>query len=166
MKYKYDQGGEKEFKISSTFKQPPKGVIIFDTYNNQWFPLKTVKIDNNAFNLRLVKDDFHRTYGGTNDLLFMPWHYTIEFVGKNYNVSLTRPIMYKSLIPGYENYISVCVIGDSNNDMYTKDMYKVIAHQVLNSIHYVPGWRLKVQDHLQYFTGDNFNQHLLEKELR
>ena len=51
MKYKYDISAEKEFKRVATFKRKPEGIIIFDSYNNEWFPLKLVKIDKVDFSL-------------------------------------------------------------------------------------------------------------------
>jgi len=168
MKYKYDQSAERDFKRSAIFKSIPKGIIISDTYNNEWFPFSIVDIDNNKFNLRLIKDEFHRKFGGsTKEDIFMPWHYTVEFVGKNYNVSSSRPIMYKSLIPGYEDYISVFIIGNSKNDLYTKELYNVIAHMVLNSLRLLPGWRLDISDKIIYHNlGNNFDEKLLKMSLR
>jgi len=170
MSYKYNQSNEREFKVGGTFKTIPKGFIIFDTYNNKWFPIKTVQIDNNMYNLRIIKDDFHRQYGGSStEDLFMPWHYTVEFIGKSYNVSLTRPVMYKSLIPGYEDYISICLMGDSSADMYTKDIYQIIAHLILNSYHYIPGWRLNLSnsDLIEYHNlGESFKTTQLKKYLK
>lgn len=168
MKYKYDITSEKEFKRVATFKGKPKGFIIFDSYNNEWFPLKMITIDKVDFNLRVIKDEFHRKYGGASSTeLFMPWHYTIEFIGKNYFPILTRPIMYKSLIPGYEDYISICITGDTNLDIYSPDFYKVIAHQVMNSVHYIPGWRLNPSDYTTYHNlGSGFKELQLEKNFR
>ena len=162
--YTYDHSSEKDFKRNAILKKRPKGIIIFDTFNNEWFPLEAVEIDTNMYNLRVLKDEFHRIYGGSAiEDLFMPWHYTVEFIGKSYNVSSTRPIMYKSLIPGYEEYISVCIVGNSNKDMYTKELYKVIAATCLNSLHYIPGWRLNPDGNTQYLNlGKNFKVNQLE----
>ena len=43
--YVYDNKAEKDYKSIANFKRPPKGIIIFDSYNNDWFPIKAVKID-------------------------------------------------------------------------------------------------------------------------
>ncbi len=166
--YKYDTKAEKDYKIIANFKRPPKGIIIFDSFNNEWFPSKAIKIDNNQFNLRTLKDDFHREFGGDskNDL-FMPWHYQMEFTGKDYFATSTRPITYKSLIPGYEDYISVCIMGDSTNDIYPKNLYKIIAHQLLNPLHYIPGWKLNPKGKTEFHNlGEAFVERLLEKEFR
>jgi len=168
MKYKYNISAEKEFKRTATFKRPPKGFIIFDSYNNEWFPLKLVTIDKVDFSLRIIKDEFHRDFGGSAmQELFMPWHYTVELISKNYNVISTRPIMYKSLIPGYEDYISICIVGDSNKDIYSPELYKVIAHTIMNPIHYIPGWRLNPDGNTEYHNlSKNFKVQQLEKNFR
>lgn len=168
MKYKYDISAEKEFKRVATFKRKPDGFIIFDSYNNEWFPLKLVTVDKVDFNLRIIKDEFHRTYGGSAmQEIFMPWHYTVELISKNYYCVNTRPIMYKSLIPGYENYISICVVGNSDLDIYSPEFYKVIAHTIMNPIHYVPGWRLDPDGNTEYHNlGSGFKENNLEKNFR
>ncbi len=168
MNYKYNLTAEREFKRINIFKRPPKGFIIFDSYNNEWFPLKLVTIDKVDFSLRIVKDEFHRAFGGSSMTeLFMPWHYTVELIAKNYNVLCTRPIMYKSQIPGYEDYISICIVGDSNIDIYSPELYKVIAHTVMNPIHYIPGWRLNPEGNTTYHNLSNkFKVAQLEKNFR
>ncbi len=168
MKYKYDVSAEKEFKRVSTFKKRPEGFIIFDSYNNEWFPLKLIKVDKVDFNLRVMKDEFHRIYGGSSMTdIFMPWHYNVEFIGKNYYINSTRPIMYKSLIPGYENYITICITGDSNIDIYSPEFYKVIAHTVMNPLHYMPGWRLNPDSHTEFHNlGSGFKENNLKKNFR
>lgn len=168
MKYKYDISAEKEFKKVAIFKGKPKGILIFDSYNNDWFPLKLVEIDKNNFSLSIVKDEFHREFGGNSlEEIFMPWHYSIELMSKNYYAINTRPITYQSLIPGYEDYITICVIGNSNIDLYTPDIYRVIAHTVINPLHYIPGWHLVPDSVVQYHKlGSGFKTHQLIKNFR
>lgn len=97
----------------------------------------------------------------------MPWHYTVELIAKNYNIINTRPIMYKSLIPEFEDYISICIVGDSNKDIYSPELYKVIAHTVMNPIHYIPGWRLNPDGNTQFHNlSKNFKTAQLEKNYR
>jgi len=167
MKYKYDLSAEKEFKRVAVMPKP-RGFIVFDSFNNEWFPLSTVTVDKTTFNLRLLKDEFHRTYGGSSyQELFMPFHYSVELIGKNYYCTSTRPINYKSLIPGYEEYISICIVGDSNLDIYSPDFYKVIAHTVMNPLHYIQGWRLNPADKTTFHNlGSGFKEKQLEKNFR
>jgi hypothetical protein len=166
--YKYNTTAEKEFKRVASFIRKPKGIILFDSYNNEWFPTKIVTFDTTEFNLRKVKDDFHRQYGGSSaSELFMPYHYFVEFIGKDYFPIQTRPIMYKSLIPGYEEYISVCIAGNSEEDIYPHQLYKMIAHLVLNSLHYIPGWKLNPESTIEYHNlGKQFKISQLEKHFR
>jgi len=166
--YKYNISAEREFKRVATFKRPPEGFIIMDSYNNDFFPMKQVQIDSSIFNLKVVKDEFHRTYGGSNTSeIFMPFHYSIEMINKNYYVVNNRPIMYKSLIPDYENYISICIIGDTNKDLYSPELYKVMAHMIMNPLHYIQGWRLNPDGHTTYHNlGNHFKKDLLEKHFR
>lgn len=168
MGYKYDISAEKEFKRVATFKKKPDGFIIFDSYNNEWFPLKSVTVDKVDFNLKSIKDEFHRKYGGSvMQEIFLPWHFSVEFISKNYYCINTRPIMYKSLIPGYENYISICIVGDSNLDIYSPEFYKVIAHTIMNPIHYIPGWKLDPDGYTKYHNlGSSFKENNLEKNFR
>lgn len=168
MDYKYDISAEREFKRVASFKRPPKGFIIFDSYNNAWFPLKLITIDKVTFGLRVIKDEFHRTYGGSAmQEIFMPWHYNVELIGKNYYAVNTRPITYKSLIPGYEEYIAICITGDSNKDIYSPEIYKVIAHTIMNPLHYIQGWRLNPDGHTEYHNlSKNFRTQQLEKNFR
>ena len=168
IKYKYDISAEREFKRVAVFKGKPKGIIIFDSYNNEWFPLKLVTIDKIDFNLRVMKDEFHRTYGGSAMAeLFMPWHYNVEFIGKNYYIASTRPITYKSLIPGYEDYISICITGDSNIDIYSPELYKTIAHTIINPLHYLIGWHIKPDQQVEYHNlGSGFKEMQLKKNFR
>lgn len=168
MKYKYDLVAEKEFKRVATIKGKPKGFLIFDSYNNEWFPLTAVSVDKVTFNLRILKDEFHRKFGGSSSQeLFMPWHYTIELIGKNYFPISTRPLTYKSLIPGYEDYISICIVGDSKIDIYSPDFYKVIAHTVMNPLHYLTSWKLNPNDYTTYHNlGKGFKNQQLEKNFR
>ncbi|MFA7129165.1 MAG: hypothetical protein WC136_08355 [Sphaerochaeta sp.] len=165
--YKYNTTNEKEFKRNGTFKRKPKGIIIFDSYNNKWFPLETVKVDSVMFNTRTIRDEFHRNYGGNSKTeIFTPWHYSIEFVGKNYYCLQSRPITYKSLIPEYEDYITICIVGDSNADIYSPEIYKTIAHTIINPLHYLIGWHIKPDDTLYHNLGKNFKIHQLQNFFR
>jgi len=167
MKYKYNLDYEKEFKKSGLLKRPPLGFLIFDSYNNEWFPLKTVTLDKSTFSLRILKDEFHRTFGGSAaSELFMPFHYMVEFIGKDYNVLSTRPLTYKSLIPGYEDYISICIAGDSNIDLYSPEVYKIIAHTIMNPLHYLTGWKINPDDTKYHNLSKNFKISQLQKNFR
>lgn len=166
MKYKYKVDFETEFKRGGAFITPPKGIIIFDSYNNPWFPLQWVRLDQNKFSTGTMKKEFHTIYGGI-DTLFMPWHYTVEYLDNDYYALSTRPITYKSLIPGYEEYISICIVGDSKTDVYSKELYKVLAHELINPLHYLQGWMINPESKVQYIElGQAFDKLQLTKNFR
>ena len=166
MDMQYNTTAETTFTRIATFKRKPLGIILMDSYNNKWFPLKRIQFDKTTSNLRTIKNEFHQNFLGMNNDLFLPWHYTVELIGKDYVTIVTRTLTYKSLIPEYNNYIVICIVGDSKKDMYTPKLYKTIAHSILNPLHYIPGWKLK-QDGLAYHNiGDSFMISQLEKEFR
>ena len=76
----------------------------------------------------------------------------------------------------YQTYTTILVDPQENNlktlvqdtdDMYTKELYRTIAHTILNSLHYIPGWRLKIEDKLELLNiGQSFKENELRKLLR
>lgn len=167
IKYKYDLSAEKSFVKVATFVSKPEGILIFDSYNNKWFPLKNVQIDKHGFNLSIIKEEFHMMYGGNSTTeLFLPWHYNVEMIGKGYYPVVTRPITYKSLIPGYENYICVCITGDTHTDIYSPEVYRVIANLLIAPLHHFGTWHL-TEDTIQFHNiGSGFKEHQLRKNLK
>lgn len=163
-----DSPAEKEFKRVNIFQPKPKGFVIFDTFNNKFFPIDLVKIDKTEFDLKAYIQYFHKTYGGSPESnLFMPFHFCVELVGKQYYPIQLRPIYYKSKIPGFEDYISICIMGDSNVDVYPHTMYKVIAHTIMNSFHYIPGIKLDPSETTTYHNlGKQFKLDQLKKHYR
>lgn len=167
IKYKYNLAAEQSFVKVATFVSKPEGILIFDSYNNDWFPMKIVQIDKNDFSLRVMKDEFHMLYGGNSITeLFLPHHYNVEMIGKGYYPLVTRPITYKSLIPGYENYITICITGDTHTDIYSPEVYKVIANLLIAPLHHFGTWHL-TEDTIKYHNlGDGFKIHQLQKNLK
>ena len=159
---------EKEFNKANIFRPKPKGILIFDSFNNKFFPLDIVAIDKGDFNLKSYISQFRRTYGGNESSdIFMPFHYSVELIGKTYFPIQTRPIMYRSKVPGYEEYITVCILGDSNIDVYPHSLYKIIAHTILNSLHYIPSFKLDPSEHTEYHhMGKQFKIEQLKKHFR
>lgn len=163
-KFEVNDIQEKQFKRSGCFSTVPKGIVIMDTFNNPYYPISSMKIDNAIYNTKILKEDMHRLYGSDKQYLNLPWHYTVELIGRDYNIHATRPLMYRSAIPSWEEYISVCIVGDTNTDIYNKFIYKEIANAI-NSLKLLPGWRLKIED-LQYINiGDSFKKSQLKKDL-
>jgi len=131
----------------------PRGVVISDSYNNLFFPIKHPILDTSKFDLPILFHEFKHTYGSYN-LNFLPWHYVIDFIQNQYYVFNTRPIdqifplnnndliqisknteklsdstkKFIEILPfEIQKSIHVLIIGDSNYDIYTKKFYQVLA---------------------------------------
>lgn len=165
-KYLQATAAEKDFKAANIIRRRPDGIIIMDTYNNPFFPLKSVKFDTVKNEFFIIREELQKDYGITIDRLFLPWHFHLELQGTELIVRNTRPLMYKTLIPEYENYISIMITGNSNDDIYNKKLYKSLAHMVLNSLKFQPSWKLGDDEITLINIGENFNIDLLSKELR
>lgn len=142
----------------------PSGYLIMDSVNNPFFPLDTFKVDDANFNLPRIRKEFHGLYGGNPNDLFLPWHYTVETINRTVYVINTRPWNYKNIIEGYEKRISVMIIGDSNQDIYTMDFYKTIANFIVNPLRFVSSLKmLNQRKDFDFKTGKNFNKEMLFK---
>jgi hypothetical protein len=169
MKIKINDSVETSFKQTNIIRGTPKGILIIDSFNNDFFPLNLIDIDTSIFTLPNLKDQYHQEYKAGTPMthLFMPWHYTVELAKRTYFATATRPLTYKSLLPGYENHIIICIQGNTYNDMYTHNMYKTIAHTIINPLKFIPSWKLKGKENITYHNiGPNFKINQLEKELR
>jgi len=163
-KYSVSDIQEKQFKRSGCFNTIPKGIVLLDTYNNPYYPNKEIELDSSIYNTKFLKEDFNRNYGADKLYLNLPWHFTIELVGIDYNVNCTRPLVYRSAIPDWEEYISFCILGNTDNDIYNNKIYKHLAN-IINSFKFIPGWKLKTQE-LEFLNiGDSFKRSQLKKEL-
>lgn len=166
MEYRYEQHVENAFKRTHMIQGRPKGWLIMDSFNNQVFPLDIFRYDTMAFNGSKLQNEFHKKYGGNIRDLFLPWHYTVEIIDEKPFVMQTRPLMYKSKIPGFEKHITVMLIGDSNIDMYGSKYYKMIAHNIINPYKMMPGVKMSNSpETFTFWTGDNFKTDNLFKEL-
>jgi hypothetical protein len=161
---KYNLAEEKEFKRSNIFENRPKGFVIIDSFNNPIFPMNIVDLDNSKFSYNAIKQELKRK----NWLgYFTPWHYWVEFVDLDYLAIQGRPLNYKNVLPGFEDYIIICIAGNSNNDIYMKNLYKCLADIILSSIHYIPSWKIEALPHLTLINlGKSFDENQLAKYLR
>lgn len=159
---------EKEYNKANVFRPKPKGILIFDSFNNSFFPLDIVTIDKGDFNLKSYISEFRKRYGGSESQdLFMPFHYSVELIGKTYFPVQTRPIMYRSKVPGYEEYITICIMGNSEIDVYPHSLYKILAHTIINSLHYIPSFSLDPNGKTEYHKlGVQFKVEQLKKHFR
>ena len=161
-----DSLANNRFKQTKMMKARPKGWLILDSYNNQAYPMDIFTVDTMKFDTEKLQKEFHQKYGGSVRDLFLPWHYTIELINQKPFVIQTRPPMYKSEIPGFANYFTVMIIGDSNQDLYPGVFYKQLAHMIINPWKYIQGVRMpNSKENFTFWTGSNFDQNNLLKEL-
>ena len=164
-KFVYNQYIENSYKRNNIILQKPKGFIIMDTWNNKYYPMDVFMVDTMSFNTFKVKDVFHELYGGSKRDLFLPWHFTVELVNEFPFVINTRPFTYKSGFEGYEEYLTIMIIGDSNKDIYPGKFYKQIAHTIINQFFFMQQYHIHDHNEIIYWTGKNFKKTELEKEL-
>jgi len=164
--YTGEQYEENAFKRNKMILNKPKGWIIMDTWNNKYFPMRTYQVDTMSFNASKVSDHFHEYYGGSKRDLFLPWHFIVEMVDGKPMVLSTRPFLYKSGFKGYEDYLTILIIGDSNKDIYPGKFYKQIAHMIMNQFKFLKNYYIhNDSSNITYWTGTNFKPNELEKEL-
>lgn len=129
----------------------PQGIVFQDTYNNFIFPIKDVQIDSSKPNITRIFRGFREKYINIpTDML--PWHYLIEMIGNRYVVYHTRPLdtrfparnsevlehkheflsddikrFFKDKTFRVDDMIHVCIIGDTNLDIYPWKMMRMIG---------------------------------------
>ncbi len=141
--------------LQNKFNTKAQGIIITDSYNNPFFPITPrPKIDTSNLDLLEVFRRYKELYGQMKSL-FLPWHFCVELVEDRYIVFNTRPLDLKFPINTYqalknketlniswdkitENFfknkifdiqdaIHVCLVGNSNIDIYTNKVYNLIG---------------------------------------
>lgn len=137
---------EQKFHKQNIFTTHPLGILITDTFNNPWYPLERVSIDTEKLQLPQLHKEFRAKYASSPTNKFLPWHFTIEFAGELYMPLVTRPINYKSLIPKFENYLIICIVGDSNIDVYDDTLYRTITDYIINPLLLIRSWRTPLNE--------------------
>ncbi len=139
--------------ISNKFTSRPKGVLIYDTYNNPFTPIKPKpRIDTSKVDLTEVFKRYREIYTKFNTS-FLPFHFCCEMVGDRFVVFNTRPIdmkfpmtnldvleleetnnwdeitklYFKENVFDISDAIHIAIIGDSSLDIYTKQIYEIIG---------------------------------------
>jgi len=164
--YQPNAYAENRFKQTHMIKNRPKGWLIMDSWNNKIFPTDIFSVDTMKFDTERLARDFHQHYGGSQRDLFLPWHFTIELINEKPFVIQTRPPMYKSNIPGFANYFTIMIIGDSNQDLYPGLFYKQMAHSIINPWKFITGVRMpNTKESFTFWTGKNFHKDNLFKEI-
>jgi hypothetical protein len=153
----------KQIRSNYIIPPKPLGVLIQDSYNNISFPIKLIQIDTNKCNVGLIIDQFFRLYSpAARENNILPWHYIIEFYNENYIAHNTMPLNMKYVktleetkqdavennspilnqetqklldsTVNIEPLINILLIGDSNQDVYTRKLYKCICNYVINPV--------------------------------
>jgi len=137
--------------ISNKFKPRPLGIIIQDSYNNPFFPIRPMpRVDSAKIDLILIYKRFRELYSQF-EITLLPWHFVIEFIDDRYYVFNTRPIdMFfpvsnlqvqnrqelwdETTTKFMERYLfdikealHILIVGDSNIDIYTRKFYELLG---------------------------------------
>lgn len=173
---------------SNKFINKPHGFIIQDTYNNPFYPIKPMpKIDTSKIETIDVYKRYRDLYR-IGKSLYLPWHFCVEFVELDYMVFNTRPIDIKFPMKSKDvdknncdnttldflsknifdisDALHICIIGDTSNDVYTKNLYKLISEVCLRPFIYT--YKLPrglFQSIFILNIGQRFNVNYLEKTL-
>lgn len=174
------------------FKTRPQGVIIQDSYNNFALPISNPQIDTSKFDLLEIYNQYNETYTDFKSLM-LPWHYCVEMVRDRYFIMNTRPINLKYPIDSntvlnfadqntwdgdtqdffsrnlfdISEAIHICLIGDSNLDIYPNKVYSLIGQVCLSPLFgYLKVIKGSTQNVFSLNIGDRFNMTILNKFIR
>lgn len=158
-----DKSLEQKYVKSNTFDSVAKGFVIMDTLNNPMFPMNTILLDRTKFDSSDILIEYRRVYQMTKNEIFMPWHFQVELIGREYVIQNTRPVNYKTPFKEYQEHICICLVGDSSNDVYMPDIYRKIANICIkpfsrSNVNQVP-------EKINYLTGKSFLKQQLDKQL-
>ena len=171
-----------QVSVSNEFKMRPTSIIITDTFNNPFYPISKPQIDTSKFDLPDVYTSIREKYSAFG-LDFLPFHYIIEFIDTRYYVFATRPLnmqfpmknseVNKRFVKDKESArlifnneininqsIHICIIGNSNKDVYTTDFYHLIRETLVRPL--VKMFKIPGHYNSAFFTlqlGSHFNPH-------
>ena len=141
--------------LSNKFINRPKGFILSDSYNHFTFPIQPKPIiDTSKFNLKEIYLRYRELYSSSKSI-FLPWHFCGELIGPDYYIFNTRPLDMKFPLSSkealtwnkeynnewnkitklffntkpfdIEDAIHICIVGNTDLDIYTQTMYKSIG---------------------------------------
>lgn len=137
--------------IINKFQTKPQGIIITDSYNNPFFPIRPrPRIDTSKMELFEIYTRYRELYEQYSSIL-LPWHFCIELINNRYFIFQTRPIDMKFVAEDedvknrefmwndttkkfmlekpfdIEQAIHILIIGDSNLDVYVKKFYEILG---------------------------------------
>jgi len=177
--------------ISNKFKPRPLGIIISDSYNNPFFPIRPLpRTDSAKIDLLLIYKRFRELYSQF-DVTLLPWHFVIEFIDDRYFVFNTRPLdMYfpidnqdvlnrqdlwdeitktfmKNRNFDIKEALHLLIVGDSNIDIYTKKFYELLGRVcIVPWIRYFKITPIDYETILPLNVGKKFNLSLVTKFVR
>lgn len=155
---------EKKYVKANIFDGPASGFVIMDTLNNPKFPIAATILDRTKFDTTTILKEYRKVYGITKSEIFMPWHFQVELVDRDYIIQNTRPINYKTPFKEYNDRIIICLVGNSQEDVYMPDIYKKIANICIKP--FSNGRIEKVPiDNIKFLTGKAFMKNMLFKHL-
>ena len=161
---------EKRFSINGVFDTRPKGVMICDSWNNGSFKFEQTALDTAQPDWPRVWNEYLKKYSLVDRAMFFPTHFVIDTINNLPQVIATRPLSYKSLMPDYEEWITVMIIGDSNRDIYTPRFYMSIADFIINPIFRgIQSWKMVPQlnkNVILHNLGSGFVPQMLDKYLK
>jgi hypothetical protein len=177
--------------ISNKFKPRPVGIIIYDSYNNPFFPIHPLpRVDSAKIDLILIYKRFRELYSQFSVTL-LPWHFVIEFIKDRYYVFNTRPVdMYfpvtnkdvinrqdlwddatKKFMERYlfdiQDALHILIVGDSGIDVYTKKFYELLGRVCI--VPYIRYFKIATNDYetiVPLNMGKKFNLSLVTKFVR
>lgn len=119
---------ERKFVKGGDFSPKANKILIMDSYNNEFYPLKSITVDNGKSKRYLI-DEFRKTYSWSKTEIFFPWHFMVELRDREISITTTRPFNYniKNLNPKLKDTIVIMIVGDSNNDIYIPEIYNKIV---------------------------------------
>jgi hypothetical protein len=149
--------GNKESRSQGNKIVRPQGVIIQDTWNNFVFPIRPIpRIDTSKFDTIEIIKQFRTKYSSFPSL-YLPWHFLVEIIGSRYYILQMRPIdtkfpmdnqqvlkskhyfdneqitnFFEQPIRDVNEMLHVCIIGDSNTDVYSEKVYRQIGRTCLS----------------------------------
>lgn len=179
--------------IANKFTTKPQGIVITDSYNNPFFPIQPKpRIDTSVVDILELYRRFRELYSQFS-VVFLPWHYIIEFVDDRYYIFCTRPIDMKFPMTNNEvsdgqrgvvwdddtknfmidkvfdisEMIHILIIGDSYLDVYTKKFYELIGRICITPI--IRFFKLpeSIGQRIFFFNiGSKLNRNLIVKFVR
>ena len=133
----------------------PQNIIVFDSYNNPFFPYPDIIVDKASFDLPRYRDFLEKQAGYT--LSFLPFHFYVEFVDDRHYVFLTRPLTLSPILEKkYDNSVAICILGDSDTDVYDRRVYSLLG-SLISEIFHIFRWGAVKKDRIEFMLGKNFH---------